>query len=159
MGPTLNLCQFVGRLGHDAELRYTGKQTPILSFSLAVTMYEEDAQGNQVERAEWVNCVIIGKLGEAVKPKMLKGTQVFFSGNLKNRKWTGKDGQERHAVEVVNWNRHAHQLVITAPGKPKAADHPAAPVDGGQREAPAAPSSPKEPPPPYDPATDTDLPF
>jgi len=126
MGPSLNLCQFVGRLGHDAELRYTGKQTPILSFSMAVTMYEGSDQGQATERTEWIQCVIIGKLGEAVKAKMTKGAQLFFSGELRNRKWTGKDGQDRHATEIVNWNRHAHQLVITQPGRTKPESSPAA---------------------------------
>ena len=70
----LNHAEIVGNLGHGAELRYTNNQTPVMSFDVATTK-PADPQANRPEETTWFKCVLWGKLAEAIKPRMTKGTK------------------------------------------------------------------------------------
>jgi single-strand DNA-binding protein len=164
----LNYCQISGRLGHDAELRYTSSQTPVLSFDVAVTK-PANTQEHREEETTWFKCVLWGKLAETVKPLMLKGTQVYFSGEMTIRKWVDRDQKQRQSFEISNWNRWAHQLIIIQNGKQhapgaqddKAGSNVSKPSDPGPGDA-AAPSGRSVPDIPNSSFTeekDQDLPF
>lgn len=52
----LNSVCLVGRLTRDPELKYTGNNVAVASFSLAVNRNFKDANGER--EADFVNCVI-----------------------------------------------------------------------------------------------------
>jgi single-strand DNA-binding protein len=91
----LNILTATGNLGHDAEQRFTPGNESIVIFDIPVTAgYGK----NQV--TTWIGCRLWGKRGESVLPYLKKGTLVAVSGEFYIRKWTAKDGTERHNAEL-----------------------------------------------------------
>ena len=101
MASDLNQCQFIGRLGKDAEVRYQSNGDAVASFSIAVSSQWKDKNGERKESTEWVNCSVFGKLAEAVSEYLHKGTQVFVSGRMKTDKYTDKQGVEKYATKII----------------------------------------------------------
>ncbi|MDO4441355.1 MAG: single-stranded DNA-binding protein [Moraxella sp.] len=87
----LNQCNFIGRLGDNPQIRTTQSGEAMATFSIAVSEKWNDKQGNRQERTEWVNIQAFGKLAEIMGQYLQKGSQVFISGKLQNRKYTGQD--------------------------------------------------------------------
>lgn len=92
---SLNVFSFTGRLGKDCETRFTQGGDAVTSFTAAF-----DSGYGDKKVSTWVNCSIWGKRGEAVAPYLLKGTQVAVSGELTNRKYNDKEGNERYSLDV-----------------------------------------------------------
>jgi single-strand DNA-binding protein len=92
-------CAFQGRLGGDAELRYTQQGTAMLVFSVAV----EDARRGDGERAEWVRVTCWGERAEDLAPHMVKATEVYVEGRLKLWQGQGRDGTPRAGLSVSAW--------------------------------------------------------
>jgi single-strand DNA-binding protein len=91
----LNLCQFIGRAGRDAEVRYMGNGDPVATFSIAVGWKTKDKEGT-----EWVRCNAFGKLAEIVGQYVKKGKQVYVSGRFRTREYE-KDGVRHFATEIA----------------------------------------------------------
>lgn len=68
----------VGRIGRDAELRYTSGQnpTPVVALTLACD-YGRKVDGKKP--TQWVEAVIFGKQAEALAPYLLKGQMMHFT--------------------------------------------------------------------------------
>ena len=45
--------------------------------------------------------VLYKRLAELAQQHLKKGALVYIEGHLQTRKWTGKDGQERHTTEII----------------------------------------------------------
>lgn len=83
-----------GHLGSDPQTNQAGNTTAT-SFSVAVnTGYGER------KVATWYRVSIFGKRGETAAQHLTKGDAVTVSGELQNRPWTDKDGNERMSLEV-----------------------------------------------------------
>ncbi|OQM38939.1 single-stranded DNA-binding protein, partial [Citrobacter braakii] len=63
--------------------------------------WKDKQTGEQKERTEWHRVVIYGKLAEIAGEYLRKGSQVYIEGELRTRKWTDQNGQERYTTEVV----------------------------------------------------------
>lgn len=83
----------IGRLVADAELRYTADGQPVTNFRVLCNTGADAPEG--------VNCVIWGKLAEAVTPFLVKGKQVYFQGTPKTHKFTGQDGKDHYKTETT----------------------------------------------------------
>ena len=92
---TMNIFAFTGNLGSNAEQRYTQSGDSIVSFNVAVK-----AGFGDKAVTTWVKCNLWGKRGDSVLPYLNKGQLVGISGELANRKWHDKDGQDRYSLEV-----------------------------------------------------------
>lgn len=90
----LNLCQFIGRLGRDPEVRYLPNGDAVTSFSLAVGWKTKDKEGT-----EWVRCSAFGKLAEICGQYLSKGKQVYVSGRMSIREYE-QDGVKKYSTEV-----------------------------------------------------------
>jgi len=101
MSKDLNLCQFIGRLGRDPEIRYTADSKAIASLNLACGDDYKDKQGNNVEQTNWIKVVAFGRLAEIIGEYVSKGSLIYVSGKQVTRKWQDKDGQDRYSTEVV----------------------------------------------------------
>ena len=96
-----NLCQFIGRLGKDPDMRYTAEGKAIANLTIACSESWKDKQGNKQEKPEWVRISAFGKLAEIMGQYLKKGAQVYISGRMQTRKWQDKDGHDRYTTEIV----------------------------------------------------------
>lgn len=98
---SLNRVLLVGRLGRDAELKYTPGGIAVLKFSVATTEQWNDRQsGQRQERTEWTNIVVWGKAAEPIAEYLTKGKEVCIEGKLQTDEWTDKDGNKRKTTNV-----------------------------------------------------------
>ena len=94
----LNHIVLMGRLTRDPELRYTQRQTPVASFSLAV---DRDFGRGEEKQTDFIDCVAWRQTGEFVSKYFQKGSMAVVSGRLQIRDWTDRDGNKRRSAEVV----------------------------------------------------------
>lgn len=97
----INKVILVGNLGKDPEIRYNPNGNAIAGFSIATSESYKDKQGQTVEKTEWHNITIFGKLAEIGGEYLKKGSQVYLEGKLKTEKWTDKQGQERYTTKII----------------------------------------------------------
>lgn len=98
----LNKVMLIGYLGQDPDVRYLPNGNAVAMLSLATSDTWKDKQtGEQKERTEWHRVVIYGKLAEIAGEYLRKGSQAYIEGELRTRKWTDQNGQERYTTEVV----------------------------------------------------------
>ena len=98
---SVNKVILIGRLGRDPETRYMPNGDAITNFSLATDEQWRDRNGERQTRTEWHNVSLFGKLGEIAGQYLRKGSQVFIEGKIQSRKYTGKDGIERMAYDII----------------------------------------------------------
>lgn len=102
MSKDLNLCQFIGRLGQDPEIRHMPNGDPVANTSIAVgDDYKDKNSGQKVEQTEWVRVTFFRGLAEVVGKYLNKGSRIYVSGKMKTRKYQGQDGQDRYTTEIV----------------------------------------------------------
>lgn len=100
MSLRLNLCQFAGNAGRDAELKYMASGTPQCQFSIGVNNgYMKDDKW--VDQTEWVNVVAWGDLAERVSQYVTKGKGVYVAGKMQTRSWDGDDGAKHYRTEII----------------------------------------------------------
>lgn len=89
----MNSITIAGVLGRDAEVRHLPNGDPVANFSIA------DSQGKDKD-AIWWNCQLFGKRAESLSQYLVKGQAVTISGNIGQRKYIDKNGQERLSTDV-----------------------------------------------------------
>ena len=95
----INQAVLVGRLTRDAEVKVTQGGMQITKFALAVNRRRK--QGDEwVEEAHFFDCVIFGRMGEAISRYLTKGKQVGVAGQLLQDRWE-QDGHKRSRVQIV----------------------------------------------------------
>lgn len=97
----VNKVILVGRLTRDPEVRSTPSGQSVTTIGLATNNYWTDKSGQKQERTEFHTVVLWGKLAEIAGQYLSKGQECYVEGRLQTRSYTGKDGVERKAVEVV----------------------------------------------------------
>lgn len=95
----LNKTFLQGRLVADPELRHTQQGTPVASFRIAVDRDYKNQSGNR--ETDFINIVAWRGTGEFVSRYFTKGRMAIVEGRLQVREYTDKDGNRRHATEVV----------------------------------------------------------
>lgn len=96
MANNLNLCQFIGNLGDDPEVRFMPNGDPVANLSIACNWKGKDKEGT-----EWIRIVAFGKLAEIMQEYLKKGSKVYVSGRMRTRSWEDDQGVKRYATEVV----------------------------------------------------------
>jgi single-strand DNA-binding protein len=105
MANDLNLCQFIGRLGQDPEIRYLPNGDAVANISIAVGKSWMDKQTNQKqEQTTWVKVVAFKRRAEIISEYLRKGSMVYIAGELRERKWQDQSGQNRYTTEIVVQN-------------------------------------------------------
>src|SRR5579859_6070134 len=103
---SVNKVILVGRLGKDAESKFTPSGTSVATFSIATSWRQKDQQtGEWKEHTDWHN--IVFWRAENVAPYLLKGTQVYVEGRLQTRNYENKEGRKVYVTEVV-----AEELIL-----------------------------------------------
>lgn len=99
---SLNKAMLIGNLGRDPEVRYSADGNAIANVSIATTEVWKDKQtGEKKEATEWHRVVFFNRLAEIVGEYLKKGSQVYVEGQIRTRKWTDKDGNEKYTTEIV----------------------------------------------------------
>ena len=102
MTGTLNKALLIGHLGHDPDVRTMHSGEPVAHLTIATSeAWKNKSSGARREATEWHRVVLYKKLAELAGQYLKKGALVFIEGHLQTRKWTGKDGVERHTTEIV----------------------------------------------------------
>ena len=84
----MNKVFLIGRLTRDPELRYTGSNTAVATFSLAVNRNFTNASGER--EADFINIVVWRKQAENVKNYLSQGSQVAIDGEVNYESLCGK---------------------------------------------------------------------
>jgi len=92
---SLNKCEFIGNVGSDPEVRYTGNGKAVANFSIACTDKWKDG-----EHTEWVRLVAWDKLAEIVGQYVHKGDPIYVEGTMRTRKYQHNDGSDRYITEI-----------------------------------------------------------
>ena len=98
---SLNKVILIGRLGRDPECRYLPNSDAVCNFSIATDESWKDKNGQRQTRTEWHSITMYRKLAEIAAQYLKKGSQVYIEGRIQSRKYTGKDGIERTAFEII----------------------------------------------------------
>ena len=98
---SVNKVILLGRIGRDPEVRYMPNGEAVANFSLATSESWKGKDGQKQEKTEWHNVTLYRKLAEIAGQYLKKGSQVYIEGKIQSRKYTGKDGIERTAYEII----------------------------------------------------------
>jgi single-strand DNA-binding protein len=124
----MNKIQLIGNAGGEPKLNYTPTSgTAQAKFGLATNRRWKDKQtGEQKEETTWFNVVAWDRLAETAAQYIKKGDKVYVEGRFTSRKYTGQDGVERTAFEVIM----TEMELLT----PKRTDEPASTGSDGEGE-------------------------
>ena len=135
---SLNKAILIGRLGRDPEVRHMPNGEAVCNFSIATSETWKDQHGQKQERTEWHEITLYRRLAEVAGQYLKKGSLVYIEGRIQSRKYTGKDGIERTAYEIIG----SEMKMLGGgndSGQQNAQHTPPAPPS---RQAPAAPAQP-----------------
>lgn len=108
----LNKVIIAGRVGQDPEISYFGNNNEKCSVKLSIATNEswkDKATGEKVEKTEWHNIVMYGKIAETVDTYVKKGSQIYLEGKLQTKSWDDKEtGKKRYKTEI---NANVFQFV------------------------------------------------
>lgn len=93
-------CALTGRLGGDAELKYTSQGSAMATFSVAV----DDVKKAEGDQTEWVRATVWGEAAEQLAPRLVKGTGVYLEGRLRLEVWTTREGEQRSTLKLSAWS-------------------------------------------------------
>lgn len=117
----VNSVTLVARLTAAPELK-----GQVLPMRLAFTTRAKD--GDQwVDKSNYINAVVFGRITEALHPMLDKGTRVVVSGNLEWREWNANDGTKRTDVQIV-----ARDIQIVDGGRQRGASQDMSAQGGGR---------------------------
>ena len=98
----INNVVLVGRMTRDAELKYTGNNIAVATFSLAVNRNFKDA--NSERETDFINCVIWRQQAENLANWAKKGALIGITGRIQTRSYENQQGQRVYVTEVVAEN-------------------------------------------------------
>lgn len=103
MAGSVNKVTLIGNLGRDPEIRSMNSGDKVATLTLATSETWKDRQtGEQKEATEWHRIVTFqqGLIG-VIEKYLKKGSKIYIEGQLKTRKWTDQNGQDKYTTEVV----------------------------------------------------------
>ena len=98
---SVNKAILIGRLGRDPEVRYMPNGEAVCNFSIATSETWKDQSGQRQTKTEWHAITLYRRMAEVAGQYLKKGSQVYIEGRIQSRKYTGKDGIERTAYEII----------------------------------------------------------
>ncbi len=97
---SINTVTLGGRLTRDAEVRHSAGGMAICSFSIALNRLKKTADSYE-EEAHFFDVTLFGRPAEALSPYLKRGVQVAVSGELRQDRWTNKEGKSQSRVSIV----------------------------------------------------------
>lgn len=91
----VNVCMYTGRWTEDPVVKKTPKGDSVVNLSLAVN------RGDENGTADFINVTCWNKLADNVARFTRKGSKVLVRGEMNNRKYRSKSGEERTRCDCV----------------------------------------------------------
>ena len=97
----------IGRVGKDAEMKFTPSGQAVTKFSVAVSESYTNGSGEKVKKTTWLRITTWGKLAENCNQYVKKGMELYVEGRLEPdeqgnpRLWTDKSGTSKSSFEVT----------------------------------------------------------
>jgi single-strand DNA-binding protein len=98
---SVNKALLLGNLTRNPEMKQSEGKKPVCIFGLATNRNWIDEKGEKHEEPEYHRIIAWDKLAETCHQFLRKGRKVWVEGRLQTRPYTGQDGIEKHATEVV----------------------------------------------------------
>ena len=152
---SLNLCQFIGNVGADPEVRTFDNGNKIATTRIAVSERFTDRNNQTQERTEWIGLVFSSKLADIAERYIRKGSSIYVSGKWHNREWQDQSGNKRTSTELTVLTLHLLDKREAQPQAQPTYQQPAPPRQPSRPvPAPQAPPAPPQyaPQPQYAPA-------
>ena len=124
---SVNKVTLIGNLGADPEIRTLPSGSRVASFSIATSdTWKDKESGERQEKTQWHKISIFNEgLIKIAESYLHKGSKIYLEGQLENRKWQDKDGNDRYSTEVVlRPYRGELTMLDAAPNRPDAAPIP-----------------------------------
>ena len=100
----VNRVFLIGRLGADPEVRTTQAGQIVTNMSVATSEKYTTKDGEKREDTEWHRVVLFRRSAEIARDYLKKGEMVYVEGQLRTRKWTDKEGNDRWSTEIIGRN-------------------------------------------------------
>ena len=94
----------VGRVGRDAEMRFTPSGVPVTSFSVAVNRVWNNQSGERQEQTTWFRITCWRRLAETAGEWVKKGQLILVEGEVQARGYVDKDGNAQASLELTASN-------------------------------------------------------
>ena len=99
---SVNKVILVGNCGRDPEVRYLPSGQAVANVSVATSSKRKDRNsGEMIEDTQWHRITFYDRLAEIAGQYLKKGREVYIEGRIQSRKYTGKDGIERTAYDII----------------------------------------------------------
>ena len=92
----INKVILMGRLTKTPELKYTNRDMPVCSFTIAV-----DSGYGENKKADFLTCVAWNKTAEFISKFFEKGSMIAVVGRLSTRVWESQEGRKNYVTEVI----------------------------------------------------------
>jgi len=94
----MNSVVLIGRLTKDPEVRYTGDQMAVASFTVAI---DRPQRADKEKVTDFPRVTVFGKQAENCERFLKKGRLVGIEGKIQTGSYTNKDGQKVYTTDVV----------------------------------------------------------
>jgi single-strand DNA-binding protein len=94
----MNSVVLIGRLTKDPEVRYTGEQMAVASFTVAI---DRPPRADKEKVTDFPRVTVFGKQAENCERFLKKGRLVAIEGKIQTGSYTNKDGQKVYTTDVV----------------------------------------------------------
>ena len=97
----LNHAVFIGRIGHDLDLKTSASGKSVLSFNIGV---DRNKRRDQEKETDWFRCVAFEGTAEMIQRNFTKGDLICVEGSMRVHPWTDKEGRAQTSTEMVIWS-------------------------------------------------------
>ena len=101
MSKSINKAFLLGNLTRDPEMKQSEGKKPMCVFGLATNRSWTTETGEKREETEFHRIIAWDKKAETCYQYLKKDRKVHVEGRLQTRPYTGQDGIEKYATEIV----------------------------------------------------------
>ena len=94
----MNSVALIGRLTRDPEIRYTGDQMAIATFSIAI---DRPPRRDGTRETDFPRITVFGRQAEHCEKYLKKGRMVGVTGRIQTGSYTNKNGDKVYTTDIV----------------------------------------------------------
>ena len=94
----MNSVQLIGRLTRDPEVRYTGNQMAVATFSIAI---DRPPKPDGTKETDFPRITVFGRQAENCEKYLVKGRLVGIEGRIQTGSYTNRNGDKVYTTDVV----------------------------------------------------------
>ena len=95
----MNKVILMGRLTKDPEVKQTGSNVAVCSFTVACDRRYKSQNGER--QTDFINCVAWRQQATLLGNYFHKGSRIMVTGSIQNRSYDDQNGQKRYVTEVM----------------------------------------------------------